>query len=179
MLDTIKGSYVLWLWIVHYCKATSYTLHFSFSTLLALTIVLLCLTWAFFRSRYLKNYSNLPQEPQRKEGTYKPDLFPEHSTAEAKPGLHNYLDEFLSAIKVFGYLEKPVFHELTRHLQTRKLLAGDTLNLEEEKSFCIVVDGHVQVFFKTERSVSGDDGDFSQDNESGYRLLTDVRNGTQ
>lgn len=181
MMDTIKGFYVLWLWIVHYCKATSYTLHFSFSTLLVLTVILLFIVYNAVRSRYLKNYSKLPREPQRKETTYKTDLFSEHNDPESKPGLHNYLDEFLSAIKVFGYLEKPVFHELTRHLQTRKLLAGETLNLEEEKSFCIVVDGHVQVFFKAERSTEEDAGGSEdgiyQDGGSGYRLLTDVRNG--
>jgi lysophospholipid hydrolase len=33
---------------------------------------------------------------------------PDPSSAEAKPGLSNYLDEFLSAIKVFGYLERCV-----------------------------------------------------------------------
>ena len=52
----------------------------------------------------------------------------------------------VSAIKVFGYLEKPVFHELARHLQTRRLIAGDTLSLESDHSFYIVVDGTMQVY---------------------------------
>lgn len=59
-------------------------------------------------------------------------------------------------------------------MQTRKLFAGESLNLEEEKSFCIVVDGHVQVFFKTERPSVMDE---FEENGTGYRLLTDVRNG--
>src|ERR1700738_892889 len=91
------------------------------------------------RYRYLTEYSRLPPEPQRKEPQV--DLFPDTQEEGAKSGLSNYLDEFLSAIKVFGYLERPVFHELTRTMQTRKLIAGETLLLEEEKGFCLVVDG--------------------------------------
>jgi lysophospholipid hydrolase len=65
---------------------------------------------------------------------------------------HNYLDEFLSAIKVFGYLEKPVFHELAKHLQTRRLIKGDCLDLSKDKSFYIVVDGKVEVFAQNPNS---------------------------
>lgn len=79
------------------------------------------MSWAV-RYRLLYNYNRLPHEPQRKEPEI--DLFPDSQEGDSKPGLSNYLDEFLSAIKVFGYLERPVFHELTRSMQTRKLLAG-------------------------------------------------------
>lgn len=74
----------------------------------------------------------------------------------------------VSAIKVFGYLERPVsqivsakygpssseadvlhhsqvFHELARHLQTRRLLAGETLSLDSA-DFYVVVDGTMQVY---------------------------------
>lgn len=55
-----------------------------------------------------------------------------------------FTSEFLSAIRIFGFLEKPVFHELSRHLQTRRLIAGDTLSLDPaDKSFYCVVDGSV------------------------------------
>lgn len=47
-------------------------------------------------------YARLPLEPQRKE--LQIDLFPD-TQGDSKPGLANYLDEFLSAIKVFGYRE--------------------------------------------------------------------------
>ena len=76
-------------------------------------------------------YTKLPPSPQRKEPLV--EVFPDTQETDSKPGLANYLDEFLSAIKVFGYLERPVFHELTRTMQTRKLIAGETLLLEEEK----------------------------------------------
>ena len=48
-------------------------------------------------------YARLPPEPQRKEPHI--DLFPDTHHGDSKPGLANYLDEFLSAIKVFGYRE--------------------------------------------------------------------------
>jgi lysophospholipid hydrolase len=149
------------------------------------------ITW-FLRYRYLNMYSRLPPEPQRKEPEV--ELFPDTHEEGAKPGLSNYLDEFLSAIKVFGYLERPVFHELTRTMQTRKLIAGETLNLEEEKGFCLVVDGMVEIFVKSARESRGSDLephlDGSESDESysdentprrhghqGYQLLTEVKNG--
>jgi CRP-like cAMP-binding protein len=38
-----------------------------------------------------------------------------------------------------------VFHELARHLQTRRLLAGETLSLDSS-DFYVVVDGTMQVY---------------------------------
>lgn len=142
------------------------------------------------RYRFLNMYARLPPEPQRKEPQI--DLFPDTQEGDSKPGLANYLDEFLSAIKVFGYLERPVFHELTRTMQTRKLIAGETLLLEEEKGFCLVVDGLVQIFVKSSRDNRATDGeiwmhgggqayeDEEEDHEEhnqGYQLLTEVKNG--
>ena len=143
------------------------------------------------RYRFLNMYSRLPPEPQRKEPEI--DLYPDTQEGDSKSGFSNYLDEFLSAIKVFGYLERPVFHELTRTMQTRKLIAGETLNLEEEKGFCLVVDGLVEIFVKSAREGRGSDSDptgFDRDESSdssdgqnyrsghqGYQLLTEVKNG--
>lgn len=143
------------------------------------------ISW-FIRYRFLNMYSRLPPEPQRKEPQL--DLFPDVPEGDSKPGLANYLDEFLSAIKVFGYLERPVFHELTRTMQTRKLIAGETLQLEEEKGFCLVVDGLVQIFVKSMRGgkhslngevfeESSDEEDQTRDGKQGYQLLTEVKNG--
>ncbi|KAJ3579412.1 hypothetical protein NPX13_g1155 [Xylaria arbuscula] len=147
-------------------------------------------TWVV-RYRYLNMYSRLPPEPQRKE----PELDPFAGTHEesTKAGLSNYVDEFLDAMKIFGYLERPVFHELTRSMQTRKLISGETLNLEEEKGFCFVVDGLVEIFVKslqhTQTTTSGMGlssslgSSFSEDDDGPvlgqqrYQLLTEVRNG--
>lgn len=146
------------------------------------------ISW-FIRYRFLNMYSRLPPEPQRKEPQV--DLFPDVQAGDSKPGLSNYLDEFLSAIKVFGYLERPVFHELTRTMQTRKLIAGETLMLEEEKGFCLVVDGLVQIFVKAIRdgkngrdeelnrtdAESSEEENHHSDGKQGYQLLTEVKNG--
>ncbi|OTA69419.1 lysophospholipase NTE1 [Hypoxylon sp. EC38] len=171
--------------------STSWTVTMNATTLaLIVLLIVSAVTWVV-RYRYLNMYSRLPPEPQRKEPEL--DLFPENHEEGAKPGLTNYLDEFLSAIKIFGYLERPVFHELTRSMQTRKLIAGETLNLEEEKGFCLVVDGLVEIFVKSSNPSqspqstmpydSSMPSSFSEDDEQSipgqqrYQLLTEVRNG--
>lgn len=53
------------------------------------------------RYRFLNMYTRSPLEPHRKDQQI--DLFPDTQEGDSKPGLANYLDEFLSAIKVFGY----------------------------------------------------------------------------
>ncbi|EED14313.1 Patatin-like serine hydrolase, putative [Talaromyces stipitatus ATCC 10500] len=166
----------------------SLTFTMNFTTLMVIFAAFMSTVIWFIRYRYLNMYSRLPPEPQRKEPQI--DLFPDTQEGDSKPGLANYLDEFLSAIKVFGYLERPVFHELTRTMQTRKLMAGETLLLEEEKGFCLVVDGLVQIFVKSIRgnesnphaSTFGmedtDDEELHRmDGNQGYQLLTEVKNG--
>ncbi|CAL5871589.1 uncharacterized protein PFLUO_LOCUS5842 [Penicillium psychrofluorescens] len=166
----------------------SLTFTMNFTTLMLIVLVLVSTVSWFIRYRFLNMYSRLPPEPQRKEAQI--DLFPDIQEGDSKPGLANYLDEFLSAIKVFGYLERPVFHELTRTMQTRKLIAGETLMLEEEKGFCLVVDGLVQIFVKSMREskpggeepldmddASSDEEDHHVPGRQGYQLLTEVKNG--
>lgn len=172
--------------------STSLTLTINMTTLLLfLVLVVSSISWVV-RYRFLNMYSRLPPEPQRKEPQV--EVFPDTQEADSKPGLANYLDEFLTAIKVFGYLERPVFHELTRTMQTRKLIAGETLLLEEEKGFCLVVDGLVQIFVKSNKpngdaspdgdntpemgfSSSTDEYDGGTNGNQGYSLLTEVKNG--
>ncbi|KAK7956961.1 Lysophospholipase NTE1 [Apiospora aurea] len=169
--------------------STSLTVTMNATTLLLIiSLVVSGVTWVV-RYRYLNMYSRLPHEPQRKEPDL--DLPPDSHDEDSKPGLTNYLDEFLSAIKIFGYLERPVFHELTRSMQTRKLIAGETLNLEEEKGFCLVVDGLVEIFVKSSNrgqrsdadmvfgpdSLSGEDEEHPVPGQQRYQLLTEVRNG--
>ena len=88
-------------------------------------------------------------------------------------------------------VERSVFHELTRTMQTRKLIAGETLLLEEEKGFCLVVDGLVQIFVKSIRDSNAahtetsmrwgghtyQDEEHPEDGHQGYQLLTEVKNG--
>lgn len=154
------------------------------SRILIALVVLSTISW-FVRYRFLNMYARLPPEPQRKEPQV--ELFPEVPDGDSKRGFSSYIDEFLSAIKVFGYLERPVFHELTRTMQTRKLIAGETILLEEEQGFCLVVDGLVQIFVKSSRhqrpysnsdeSMNEDDEEHAHDRRQGYQLLTEVKNG--
>ncbi|KAI1176635.1 patatin-like phospholipase [Nemania sp. FL0916] len=171
--------------------STSLTVTMNATTLAIIIFLMFSgVTWVV-RYRYLNMYSRLPPEPQRKEPEL--DLFTGTHDESVKPGLSNYLDEFLSAIKIFGYLERPVFHELTRSMQTRKLIGGETLNLEDEKGFCFVVDGHVEIFVKSsqqsqmatpatglsssyETSLT-DEEDNPHPSQQRYQLLTEVRNG--
>ncbi|KAF9907513.1 phosphatidylcholine and lysophosphatidylcholine phospholipase [Linnemannia zychae] len=169
----------------------SFTLHLTFTSLLIGIAFVAFVAWAVIRYRVLTKYSRLPKTGQGKHGSSF-DLHPDNpfkSPQDEKDGL-SYPDEFLSAflssIKIFGYLEQPVFHELARHLQTRRLPAGDTIlqNPDLEKSFYIVVDGCVQVFEQVVKdeddghdedetldSVSWDDPDHE------YQLLNEVKNG--
>lgn len=118
---------------------TSFSITLSFSSLLVIMLAFGTIVWAFVRYRYLNIYSRLPQERHRTEQKLDMLLYPSNMPSSFdKPGFSSYLDEFFSGIKVFGYLEKAVVHELTRHVQTRKLIAGDTMLLSEEKGFCIV-----------------------------------------
>ncbi|KAI0404201.1 patatin-like phospholipase [Xylaria palmicola] len=171
--------------------STSLTVTMNATTLALIVLFMFSgVTWVV-RYRYLNMYSRLPPEPQRKEPEL--DLFAATHEEGVKPGLSNYLDEFLSAMKIFGYLERPVFHELTRSMQTRKLIAGETLNLEDEKGFCFVVDGLVEIFVKSLQqsgmatsspglgssleSSFTDDEDSPLPGQQRYQLLTEVRNG--
>ncbi|KAK7409548.1 phosphatidylcholine and lysophosphatidylcholine phospholipase [Neonectria punicea] len=167
--------------------STSWTVTMNATTLMFIMAALVSAVSWVVRYRILNMYSRLPPEPQRKEPEL--DLFPDTHEEGTKSGLSSYLDEFLSAIKIFGYLERPVFHELTRSMQTRKLIAGETINLEEEKGFCIVVDGLVEIFVKSGRgpraaaasrndlSMDSSDEDEAAPGQQTYQLLTEVRNG--
>lgn len=75
-----------------------------------------------------------------------------------------------------------VFHELARHLQTRRLVAGDTLDLAKDKSFYIVVDGSVEVYARNpsdKDAPSPEDGYGTDDDEAGkgWQLLNNVESG--
>lgn len=93
------------------------------------------------------------------------------------------MNVFLSSIKIFGYLDRPVFHELARNLQTRKVKKGEILfDVDDEnRDFYVVVDGNIQVFSKTENAFAEDDLLFDVDVHAhewkGHVLLNEARNG--
>ena len=129
----------------------SFTISLGFPSLLGLFVASLIALTFLIRYRYLARYTQL-KEPALPPPS--PPLLTNHLSPLTTVGLsdnrhrsssyHNYLDDFLSAIRIFGYLEKPVFHELSRHLQTRILAAGETLEIGGGDFWC-VVEGKVQV----------------------------------
>ncbi|KAG0337649.1 phosphatidylcholine and lysophosphatidylcholine phospholipase [Podila humilis] len=168
----------------------SFTLHLTFTSVLVAIAFLCFVAWAVFRYRILTRYSRLPKASLAKHGSSF-DLHPDnpfkspHEEKEALSYPDEFLSAFLSSIKIFGYLEQPVFHELARHLQTRRLPAGDSIlqHPELEKSFYIVVDGCVQVFEKMEQEHADDHGEEASgdepwdENSERYQLLNEVKNG--
>ncbi|MBW0461040.1 hypothetical protein O181_000755 [Austropuccinia psidii MF-1] len=181
--------------ILHWSGFISVQLNFQ--KLLILFVLFAIISSWTYKLKVLNKYSFLPKPSQLTKSLdnqiafrdLNPTLLLNSNQILNDHQLHfdNYLNEFLSAIRVFGFLEKPVFHELARHLQTHKLLAGDTLNLDQDKSFYIVVDGSVQVFAGSTNHnlTSSSQSDFQNndhlayDNEddNGFQLLNVVGPG--
>ncbi|KAH7881128.1 patatin-domain-containing protein [Lentinula edodes] len=159
--------------MIYFVLSYSMTLTLNFwSFALIFTLCAVVLNY-WIRFRYLNDYTQLKEPP-----LIKPDaneLHPDVNT-EPPPSFHNYLDDFLQAVRVFGFLEKPVFHELARHLQTRRLIAGDSISLDEDKSFYCVIDGQVQVFSQTGQSAD-QQGAWDNEDANGYQLLNEVGSG--
>ncbi|TBU49283.1 patatin-domain-containing protein [Dichomitus squalens] len=150
------------------------TLNFWSFALLFLACAVALNYW--IRFRYLNKYTQLKEPPLIKADAQ--ELHPDVNTPEQQPTFHNYLDEFLQAVRIFGFLEKPVFHELARHLQTRRLLTGDTLSLDHDKSFYCVIDGNVQLYAQTGHTMhQGRGGTWDEEDMNGYQLLNQVGPG--
>ncbi|KAN0124895.1 hypothetical protein V8E52_001447 [Russula decolorans] len=149
------------------------TLNFwSFAMLFCLCAVALNY---WIRFRYLNTYAQLKEPPLPKSDAQ--ELHPDVNTTETPPAFHTYLDEFLQAVRIFGFLEKPVFHELARHLQTRRLIAGDTLSLDEDRSFYCVIDGMVQVYAPSGKPTEFQSGSWDNEHMNGYELMNEVGSG--
>ncbi|KAF8323129.1 patatin-domain-containing protein [Clavulina sp. PMI_390] len=152
----------------------SLTLRLDFTSLALLFVFSGVALTFFIRYRYLNSYSTLREVPLAKPNAVElhPDIQADHRPRD----FHNYLDEFLLAVRVFGFLEKPVFAELARHLQTRRLIAGDTLQLDQDKNFYCVVDGLVQVYARTDDQQQASEEWLGED-LNGYHLLNEVGSG--
>ncbi|KAG6854161.1 hypothetical protein C0991_010072 [Blastosporella zonata] len=151
----------------------SITLTLNFWNFAVLFVITAIAVNYWIRFRYLNDYTQLKEPP-----LVKPDVNELHPdvNSDPPPPFHNYLDDFLQAVRVFGFLEKPVFHELARHLQTRRLIAGDSMSLDQDKSFYCVVDGMVQVFAET-GSPEAQKNLWDHENMNGYQLLNEVGSG--
>ncbi|CAG7848003.1 Lysophospholipase NTE1; AltName: Full=Intracellular phospholipase B; AltName: Full=Neuropathy target esterase homolog [Serendipita indica DSM 11827] len=192
LISLLSATFSVLFWLLTWVKTTiafllvfvprwiyailsySFTLTLNFYAL-AFLFCAGCVGLSFLiRFRYLSTYKNLRELPLGKPSAL--ELHPDVNKAEEPAAFHNYLDEFLQAVRIFGFLEKPVFHELARHLQTRRLIAGDTMSLDADKSFYCVVDGNVQVFAPPSKGSDLDDG-WEEGDMNGYQLLNDVGSG--
>ncbi|SCV04856.1 LANO_0G13014g1_1 [Lachancea nothofagi CBS 11611] len=190
-------------WVV---LSSSVSITLSFSTLVLALLSMMFATYYVLRSRFLNAYVRLQpddnDEKLLKDKKLRDEteaLFMSKSERHGKNGFTSYLDEFLSAIKIFGYLEKPVFHELTKDMKTRRLEEGEVLLVDDTLGFAIVVEGSLQTYHKVQRSPSQLSSDFpnsanvseggSEDelpsdcdaytlNGEKYQLLNTVRSGT-
>ncbi|KAI8915738.1 hypothetical protein EDD86DRAFT_196717 [Gorgonomyces haynaldii] len=160
-------------------KGTIYTVTATITLdiygLLWISAIVLFLLWIVARYRYLNVYSRLEQvkQPQRALDL-QPDIVPEDDSMGYPD---EFMNAFLSSIKVFGYLDKPVFHELARHLQTKKLHPGQLLFEPDtpDLDFYVVVDGTVDLFVRTE-SVDPQEEE-TDDYFPGHQLLHSVGSG--
>lgn len=119
--------------------------------LMVLLVVLLVAGWVI-RYRAVTEYARLPQDLPEEEEDHDQWLEDEalltdiEEDSPEKNAGGSYFDEFLSAIRVFGYLDRKVFYELTRHMRTVRFEKGESVRLKDLDGFAVVIDGEMEVF---------------------------------
>lgn len=156
-------------WILFSTNKLQFTV--SLSVFIVMSAIIVYITYCVVRARILSQYKKLTPDnddfvmnqnnihsglsdsaTQRDHMHYKNER--KSSNQEDDTFLSSYLDQFLSAIKIFGYLEKPVFHDLTKNMKTQKLDEGEILLLDNSIGFAIVVEGTLQVYHEVEEKSS-------------------------
>lgn len=138
-------SYTL-IYLLRGILSATFQITFSVHSIIYLLLILAPPLYGYIRYSYLESYSKLPKDSKRQNPTI--DTFIDSNDDNEKNHTKSYLDKFLSAIKIFGYLDNAVFHELTKSLQTQKLDSGEIIILDECKGFSICVEGEIQVYSK-------------------------------
>lgn len=96
------------------------------------------------------------------------------------------MEDFLAVIKIFGYLERPVFQELIKEVKTYTLLEGESMKLDLSEGYFMVVDGAVQILTHSkDPAFSGSapnlrsqvDSDVRMINGYRYQILNEVKRG--
>lgn len=173
--------------------STSFQITLPVSSLILIVTTAVLISFLLVRYKYLTLYSvNTKASEKAKIPNKYLDIYGslrKRKSRASKP-TSNYLDEFLSAIKVFGYLERPVFHELTKNMTTQKLAADEIMYLDEKLGFLIVVDGVMQVYTKLNgrdprAGTNSDDNDLNYEKDDflvigdqPYQLLNEVESGS-
>jgi lysophospholipid hydrolase len=108
------------------------------------------------RYKVLTSYSKVKEDPAEASSQKDDDstFIRDDMADKGRYGSGSYLDEFLIALKIFGYLEKSVFNELVKNMKTLKLQKNDVFDMDDSTGFVIVVEGNVQIYSK----VSSDSG---------------------
>jgi lysophospholipid hydrolase len=158
---------------------TRFSFTLSFSSLLLIFGSFVVASLLFVRYKTLTAYSKAVEERRQSPPV---DTFIGPRENDEKRRFGSYLDEFLIAIKIFGYLEKPVFNELTKSMRTQKLDMNEVLDLDDDLGFAIVVEGNVQIFTKVNNKDDDlQDEEFSGErlmlNDQRYRLLNEIKTG--
>ncbi|TID30495.1 hypothetical protein CANINC_000848 [Pichia inconspicua] len=126
--------------------STTFQITFSAHTIVYVLLIISGPLYAYIRYTYLTVYSRLPTDSKIQRPTL--DTFINNTDNTEQNQNKSYLDKFLSAIKIFGYLDPLVFHELTKSLQTQKIDSGEVIFLDECAGFSICVEGEIQVYSK-------------------------------
>lgn len=166
--------------------AINFLITLSLSSLLIALSFIVAGCFLVVRYRYLTRYSanTAPNTESQGNQLHRAGIMDNKKTL--KKTSSNYLDEFLRAIKVFGYLERPVFNELTKNMTTQKVALDEIICLDETLGFSIVVEGTVQVYVKIDNAHAAETDDSELNYEKGdvlligkqrYQLLNEVKTG--
>lgn len=166
--------------------AINFQITLSLSSLLMALSFIVAGCFLVVRYRYLTRYSanTAPHTESQGNQLHRAAIMDNKKTL--KKASSNYLDEFLRAIKVFGYLERPVFNELTKNMTTQKVALDEIICLDETLGFSIVVEGTVQVYVKVDNAHATETDDSELNYEKGdvlligrqrYQLLNEVKTG--
>lgn len=174
--------------VLYSILSKTFQITFSAHTIFFLLLLISTPLYAYIRYTYLTVYSRLPKDSKRQDPIL--DNFLNSSNENDTGHVKSYLDEFLSAIKLFGYLDTHVFHELTKSLQTQKIDSDEIIFLDDCQGFSICVEGEIQVYSKIEKLSSNNNGDinplFNKSNDSHnvvvvdgvkYQLLNIIKSG--
>lgn len=148
------------------------SISFKMSTLLFTLFAIGITTFVLIQYRITTNYSRLSKDlddEEKEDQTILSEMWraPTDSDNESlvpDSATSSHFDEFLKAIKVFGYLDNEVFTELTKSTHTLRIAQGESVNLVDLGGFAVVISGAMKVYCKSEQSTDG----------SGYDLLNEI-----
>jgi len=163
--NLVKGLFSL---VFHRIPTSSYyflsrTFTFTFQSYTLILIFISIIIILLIKFRYHNKYIKSSKDKLGDENSlFEYNTDQTYEIYDEKPIQTNYPNEFMNAflasIKVFGYLDKPVFHELANQLQTRMLSKDEVLCRDKNNysnDFITVVDGEVEVYIPKDNIGNG------------------------